>query len=150
VHALTADWQVGTVIQLRSGSPLTPVTTGNLSLTGLNNQRTVTIGDPSLDNPTETQWFNTAAFGPNTPGSWGNTPKGFLRGPGFWNVDFALSRNLATGTAKHVELRWEVFNLFNNVELGNPNVTFGNPNFGKITSTIGGPLIMQFAAKYVF
>ena len=150
VHALTADWQVGTVIQLRSGSPLTPVTTGNLSLTGLNNQRTVTIGDPGLDNPTETQWFNTAAFGPNTPGSWGNTPKGFLRGPGFWNVDFALSRNLATGTAKHVELRWEVFNLFNNVELGNPNVTFGNPNFGKITSTIGGPLIMQFAAKYVF
>ena len=26
----------------------------------------------------------------------------------------ALSRNLATGAGKHVEVRWEMFNLFNN------------------------------------
>jgi hypothetical protein len=150
VHALTANWQVGTVFQVRSGAPLTPTTTGNLSLTGLNNQRPVVVGDPDLDNPAETQWFNIAAFAPNTPGSWGNTPKGFVRGPGFWNVDLALTRNLAVGTARRIEVRWEVFNVFNHVTLGNPNVTFGNPNFGKITSTVGGPRIMQFAAKFVF
>jgi hypothetical protein len=150
VHGLTANWQVGAVVQIRSGAPLTPTTTGNLSLTGLNNQRPLVVGDPSLDNPTETQWFNTAAFAPNTPGVWGNTPKGFLSGPGFWNVDWALTRNVTVGQGKRVELRWEVFNVFNNVTLGNPNVTFGNPNFGKITSTLGGPRIMQLAAKYVF
>jgi hypothetical protein len=149
-HALTANWQVGTVFQARSGAPLTPTTTGNLSLTGLNNQRPVIVGDPNSANPTADQWFNTAAFAPNTPGLWGNTPKGFLRGPGFWNLDLALTRNLEIGDAKHVEVRWEVFNVFNHVTLGNPNVTFGNPNFGKITSTAGGPRIMQFAVKFVF
>ena len=41
VHELTANWQIGTVFQARSGAPLTPTTTGNLSLTGLNNQRPV-------------------------------------------------------------------------------------------------------------
>ena len=150
VHGLTDKWQVGAVFQARSGAPLTPTTTGNLSLTGLNNQRPMVIGDPTVSNPSETQWFNTAAFAPNTPGVWGNTPKGFLRGPGYWNFDLALSRNIEVGGSKHIEARWEIFNVFNHVALGNPNVTFGNPNFGKITATAGGPRIMQLAAKFVF
>src|SRR5436190_5089465 len=150
VHALTTSWQVGTVLQARTGAPLTPSTTGNLSLTGLNNQRPVIVGDPALTNPDENQWFTIAAFAPNVPGSWGNTPKGYLRGPGFWTVDLAVSRNLGVGGSKHVEVRIEAFNVFNTVNLGNPNVTFGNANFGRITTTAGGPRIMQFAAKYVF
>jgi Carboxypeptidase regulatory-like domain len=147
---LTKDWQVGTVIQARSGSPLTPSTTGNLSLTGLGNQRPLVVGDPELASSTFDQWFNTAAFAPNTPGLWGNTPKGFLRGPAFWNVDLALSRNLGVGQGKHVEVRVECFNVFNHVVPGDPNTTFGNANFGKVTSTGGDPRIMQFAAKFVF
>ncbi|PYQ94108.1 MAG: hypothetical protein DMF97_18945, partial [Acidobacteria bacterium] len=126
VHAVTSDWQLGTVIQARTGAPLTPSTTGNLSLTGLNNQRPVIVGDPALTNPDENQWFTIAAFAPNMPGSWGNTPKGSLRGPGFWTVDLAVSRNLGVGGSKHVEVRIEAFNVFNTVNLGNPNVTFGN------------------------
>jgi len=149
-HTFTTDWQLGTVIQARSGAPLTPTTTGNLSLTGLTPQRPIVVGDPNVSDPNESLWFNTAAFAPNTPGSWGNTPKGFLRGPGFWTVDLAVSRNLGIGAGRHVEVRIEAFNVFNNVNLGNPNVTFGNANFGRITATAGGPRIMQFAAKYVF
>ena len=91
-HALTRDWQIGTVFQARSGAPLTPTTTGNFSLTGLGNQRPLVVGDPDIDDRTIEQWFNTAAFAPNTPGVWGDTPRGFLRGPAFWNIDLALSR----------------------------------------------------------
>jgi hypothetical protein len=150
VHTLTTEWQIGTVIQARSGSPLTPGTTGNLSLTGLGGQRPLVTGDPELADPTFAQWFNTAAFAPNTPGVWGNTPKGFLRGPAYWNVDLALSRNLPLGSSKHVEVRVESFNIFNHVVPGDPNVTLGNANFGKVTSTGGDPRIMQLAAKFVF
>ena len=150
VHTLTDDWQLGTVLQARTGAPLTPSTTGNLSLSGLGNQRPLVIGDPAAADPNENLWFNTAAFAPNTPGVWGNTPKGILRGPGYWNVDMALSRRLGAGEGKHVEMRIEMFNVFNHVNLGNPNVTVGNANFGRITATSGGPRIMQFAAKYVF
>jgi hypothetical protein len=34
VHTLTDAWQLGTVLQARTGAPLTPATTGNLSLSG--------------------------------------------------------------------------------------------------------------------
>jgi hypothetical protein len=150
VRQFTSDWQLGTVFQARSGSPLTPSTTGNLSLTGLGNQRPLLIGDPNLDDPTFDRWFNTAAFAPNTPGLWGSTPKGLLRGSVFWNVDMALSRNVGIGGGKHVELRVESFNIFNHVVPGDPNTTLGNANFGRVTSTAGDPRIMQFAAKFVF
>jgi len=150
VHTLTRDWQIGTVFQARSGSPLTPATTGNLSLTGLPNQRPIVVGDPDIDDPTAALWFNTAAFAPNTPGSWGDTPRGFLRGPGYWNIDLALSRNVRLGGSHQIELRMEAFNLTNRVHLGNPNVTYGNANFGRITNTLADPRVLQFAVKYGF
>jgi hypothetical protein len=149
IQVLTADWQLGTILQARSGAPLTPTTTGDLALTGLSNQRPIIVSDPDLSNRTFDRWFNTDAFVANTPGTWGNTPRGYLRGPAYRNVDMALSRNLAIGAEKHVELRIEAFNVFNRVQPGNPNVTFGNANFGRITTT-EPPRIMQFAAKYSF
>ena len=124
-------------------------TTGDLALTGLNNQRPIIVGDPNVSDRTFDRWFNPDAFAANTPGVWGNTPKGFLWGPAYWNVDVALSRNVAVGNQRHVELRVESFNVFNHVQPGNPNVTFGNTNFGRITTT-DAPRIMQFAAKYSF
>ena len=51
VHVLTDGWQLGTVLQARTGAPLTPNTTGNLSLTGLGNQRPLIVGDPTVDKP---------------------------------------------------------------------------------------------------
>lgn len=150
VRTLTNDWQLGTIFQARSGSPLTPTTTGNLSLTGLNNQRPFVVGDPDLDDRTAERWFNTAAFAPNTPGSWGDTPRGFLRGPAFWNIDMALSRVVRLNARHRVELRAEAFNITNRVHLDNPNTVFGNANFGRIINTQSGPRIMQFALKYLF
>jgi hypothetical protein len=150
VHALTDGWQIGTVFQARSGSPMTPTTTGNLSLTGLGNQRPLVVGDPDLEDRSSTLWFNTAAFAPNTPGLWGDTPRGFLRGPAFWNIDLALSRNVRIAGSQQIELRLEAFNLTNRVHLGNPNVTLGNANFGRITNTSADPRVLQFAVKYGF
>ena len=150
VRAITDGWQIGTVFQARSGSPLTPATTGNLSLTGLGNQRPVVVGDPNVDDRSAARWFNTAAFAPNTPGSWGDAPRGLLRGPAFWNIDLALSRSLRIGSSNQLELRAEVFNVTNRVHLGNPNVTLGNANFGRIINTSGDPRVMQFAAKFGF
>ena len=50
------------------------------------------------------------------------------------------------------ELRWDVFNVFNNVNFATPNNVIGDPgtNFGKITDTVGGPRVMQFGMKLKF
>jgi hypothetical protein len=150
VRHLTGGWQLGTVFQARSGSPMTPSTTGNLSLTGLGNQRPMVVGDPDLDDPTIQRWFNTAAFAPNTPGVWGDTPRGFLIGPAYWNIDLALSRVVRMPGEHRVEVRVEAFNLTNRVHLGNPNTTLGSADFGRITGTSADARVMQFALKYLF
>jgi hypothetical protein len=150
VRAITDGWQIGTVLQARSGSPMTPSTTGNLSLTGLGNQRPLVVGDPDLDDRTIERWFNTAAFAPNTPGVWGDTPRGFLRGPAYWNIDLALSRVLRMPNEHRLEVRLEAFNLTNRVHLGEPNTTLGSADFGRITNTVADARVMQFAVKYQF
>ena len=48
------------------------------------------------------------------------------------------------------ELRVEAFNVFNHFAPGNPNVTFGNTNFGRVIDAAGDPRIMQLAVKYGF
>jgi hypothetical protein len=159
VGVLTRDWQLGTVFQARSGAPLTPATTGDSALTGLNNQRPLIVSgaDPNLSSAdrvlvnggTAVRWFNMAAFAQNTPGVWGDVPKGYLRGPAFWNVDMALSRNIRMGE-RAVELRVEAFNVFNHVNWGTPIVTLGATNAGNITTTANDQRIMQFAVKYNF
>jgi hypothetical protein len=163
LRTITRDWQVGVIYQARSGSPITPTTTGDFALTNLPQRPILVDGvDPYLPDDQRTfaqtgssqsmAWFNLAAFAPNTPGFWGNTPKGYLRGPGFWNVDAAFSRNIPVGDGKRIELRVEAFNLLDHVNWANPTVQIGSTALtnGRVTNTIGDPRIMQFAVKYNF
>ncbi len=69
------------------------------------------------------------------------------------------SSTSAFGDGRNVELRFEVVNLFNHVNLGNPDSEIGvpgnlNPNAGRITSTAYGNADpqrnCQFAAKFRF
>jgi hypothetical protein len=149
-HALTADWQLGTIIAARSGAPYTPSMTGDLALTGTNNQRPIVVGDTepvgdqSIDN-----WFNRAAFTANTPGVWGTATRGMIRGPVYFNIDMALSRIFNVGAVQRVELRVEAFNVLNRFQPGDPVVNFNNTNFGRII-TAEDPRIMQIAVKYLF
>jgi hypothetical protein len=164
VKAVTRDWQVGLIYQARSGSPITPTTTGDFALTGLGQQRPLLVPgvDPYLPEDQRTfaltggsqsmAWFNLAAFAPNTPGVWGDVPKGYLRGPGFWNVDAAFSRNIPVGDGKRIELRVEAFNLLDHVNWANPAVQIGSTSLtnGRVTNTANDPRIMQFAVRYAF
>ena len=161
LNAITKDWQVGLIYQARSGSALTPSVNGDFALIGGIQRPVIVDGvDPNLDEPvwvpdaagvnTRLQWFNMDAFQFNTPGVWGNVPRGYLRGPGFWNVDVSFTRNITFTGGRRVELRVEAFNLFDHVNWGNPNVQLGNANAGRITGTSGDPRIMQLAVKYNF
>lgn len=164
VRTVTKDWQAGIIWVARSGSPITPTTTGDFALTGLGQQRPILVGgvDPNLPDDQRTwattgssrslAWFNLAAFAPNTPGLWGDTPKGYLFGPAFWNVDVSFSRNLNMNNGRRLELRVEAFNVFDHVNWANPTVQIGSTLLtnGRVTNTSGDPRIMQFAVKYAF
>jgi hypothetical protein len=82
----------------------------------------------------------------------GNLGRNVLRG--FWQrrVDLSLARAFRFGGKSDVELRWDVFNVFNTVNYALPENVIGDSgtDFGKITATIGGPRVMQFGARVRF
>jgi hypothetical protein len=144
------NWQLNSMLLARSGQPFTVTAGGDPANIGQNNYaRADLVGDPALDNPTTDRWFNTDAFAAPV-NAFGNSGRNVLRAPGFWNVDVGLQRNIRIAAGRELQVRLEAFNVFNHINLGNPNTTFGNNNFGRITSMSGRPRQLQFGARLVF
>jgi hypothetical protein len=88
---------------------------------------------------------------PNNRG-FGNLGRNVLRGPRQTRFDMGLAKNTQFTERVGVEFRWEVFNLFNNVNFATPNNVIGEAgtDYNKITDTVGGPRVMQFGLKLKF
>ena len=70
------------------------------------------------------QWFNPAAFVLQPAGTFGNTGRGDFIGPNLRTLDLSLTKNVRwaqLGSGGRVEVRVEVFNLFNRANFGSPN-----------------------------
>lgn len=137
-------WQVATIVQATSGQPFTPGLTTNRS-------RSEILGGPSgLDRPdvvagvklkdvtsgvsrgcegvpagtpvgTPEHWFDPCAFAIPPIGTIGNTPRNSVRGPGYSRVDLSFQKLVNVARTSNVELRVDVFNVFNRVNFGIPN-----------------------------
>lgn len=130
-------WQVNGVLYLRSGLPITNMTqTQNVLSTGTTN-RPNQICDGKLDNPTIDRWFDISCFVPvtDTTGTYGNTGRNILRGPGAFNIDASLLKNTRIGRFD-TEVRVEAFNVLNHPQFGQPNAQIGNPQAGVISAML--------------
>jgi hypothetical protein len=105
-------------------------------------------------------YFDPTFFTLPAAGTLGNgVGRDSLRGPGLLTVDFAVSKNIGLAAGTYLQLRAEMFNLFNRVNYGLPNAAVFvatadgaaayNANAGQIT-TAGAPRQLQFGAKLVF
>jgi hypothetical protein len=102
---------------------------------------------------------NAAAFAtPVANGIRSNMSPYMLVGPGYFDVDVALTKTIRIAERHRVDLRAEAFNLPNrtNFLTNSPNnpsaVSTGQQNgaaFGKLLYDVA-PRIMQFALKYSF
>ena len=113
------------------------------------------IGDPNSGAPEQlNKWFNAAAFA--VPTATQNTlpteRPGAIRGPGFWNTDFALRKVTRITEGTSIEMRFEAFNLLNHVNFANPVGDVADPNFGRISSirTGSNSRLLQLGAKFSF
>jgi hypothetical protein len=133
-------WQVSGILYLRSGLPLTITQSQSMLSTGITNNRPNTICDPVLPNPTIDRWFNTSCFQQvaDTTGTFGDTGRNTVRGPGDFNIDMSAIKNTRFG---HVdtELRLEVFNILNHPQFAQPNGQLGNAAFGTISAMLASP-----------
>ena len=77
------------------------------------------------------------------------TERDAVRGPGYWNVDFGLSKRVRFGT-RAVQLRLEAYNLFNHANLFPNTNTADVSSFTEITGTRQGNRRLQLGAKFEF
>jgi hypothetical protein len=94
-------------------------------------------------------------------GTFSPTPRNSVYGPGFATVDASVVKNTTLHENVKLQLRMEMFNIFNRLNLANPSGSFTSSNFGRSTTTVGDnagapglgsgePYNMQFAAKIIF
>ena len=136
---LYGGWQVSGILLVRGGLPLTVTTTTGVLSTGTGN-RPNRICDGRIDNPTIDRWFDTSCFVPptDTTGTYGDSGRGVIRGPGSFNIDASLIKNTRIGRVQ-TEFRIEAFNLLNHPQFGNPNTTVGNAAYGTISAMLSSP-----------
>jgi hypothetical protein len=75
-----------------------------------------------------------------------------FHGPGIENFDVELNKAIKVTESKSLDLRVEIFNVFNHAQFYGPAAVNGNvddPNFGHIVSA-AGPRLIQFAVKFHF
>ncbi len=158
------NWQYSGVMEFESGRPFNVISGSDRSGRGLGSttDRAKLTGQP-IEVPSgsdPTLWFNPAAFAVADVGTFGDVPKGFLRGPSFHSWNMGLFKNFRYGTGSNVQFRIEAFNIFNQVNFDIPGTTPGDnriavnsANFGRITRTVpvtGDPRLIQFGLKFVF
>ena len=175
-------WQISTISQFRTGFPVNVTRKGGI-FGGFSMRPNLVPGVDPYDShetlPDGTVCsgfsipdcqFNSAAFtnpaGTFTPG---NTPRNFLRGPGFAQVDFSIMKNTQLWENTSLQLRMDIFNLFNKANFADPsgglapgdnNTLRGAAFFGQSTSTVGnqlggllgsgGPRQIQLSARFTF
>ena len=99
-----------------------------------------------------TRYFNTGAFAQPADYTYGNLAAniGTVRSPGMNNVDTTLAKDFRfTETAK-LQLRFSVFNLLNHPVFSGPNTTFGNANFGVVSSQANYSRQLEIGVKILF
>jgi hypothetical protein len=130
-------WQLNTILNFFDGLPFS-VSSSNGVGDGLTPRAQLVAGNGNGSLPsgqrTRQKWFNTAAFANPAPGTWGNSGRNILQGPGTKTVDFSCFKNTHLTESTVLQLRAEFFNLFNTPQFDNPSATVGTGAFGTISA----------------
>jgi hypothetical protein len=160
-------WQINGAVSFRGGLPFNIATSSDNSGTGEKYQRPNIVGKPfagvshSIVGTSSIQWINAAAFATPAPGTWGNLRRNQIFGPGYGDIDLSVFKNTKIYEGVTLQLRAEMFNLYNRNNYAQPNGTFGSSSFGKVSDTTGDangspgigpgePFNTQIAAKIIF
>jgi hypothetical protein len=189
---IVGGWQLEGILTLMTGTPFTvsySSTYLNLAQGGTNTP--IQVGSASILHGINTTsnggspWFDPTAFAAPpcqsaTPSAScptgaidqiagaaqqvGNVGRNSMIGPGFFNMNLALSKTTRFTERIGMQLRLETVNTTNTPQFANPNgtcCTANNANFGFVTGTFGtgsgsvnsgtgGPRSLQLAAKLTF
>jgi hypothetical protein len=118
-------------------------------------QATISNGGIAADETrTLNSWYNRCAFHtiPQNAGIAdiaGTAGRGVITGPDLFRTDLTLSKNFRFSESMRLQLRWEVYNVFNKTNFNTFTVSQTSAAAGVI-ATFHDPRTMQFGAKFYF
>jgi hypothetical protein len=150
--AILGGWQITAIVNKSSGFPRDPAVGVDVPNTGAQTYRPNLVSgqDPNEGPRTIQQWFNTAAFARPDAFTYGNAGRNIVIGPGIFNTDMSLIRNVVFGGGKSLQFRLEAFNVFNHPVWGDPTMAMTSPLYGTINSTRTPMRELQLGVKFAF
>jgi hypothetical protein len=131
------DWLLQSSFTVASGTPFTARVLGDASdvAGGVNgtlradyNGAPIQLGQRSI-----AHWFNTAAFTVPAAGTYGNSGRNTIIGPGSWLMSLVLSKNIPLKNSMALEMRAEADNVLNHANYSAIDTTVNSPTFGQVT-----------------
>ncbi len=157
LSSFLADWQTFGILTFQTGRPFTVALLSEIdnsntgrSILGFGaNDRPHRLADGRVDRPTPERWFEVGAFSFPSFGSFGNSGRNILDGPGFQSINLSLVKNAQLDENVTLQLRLESFNLFNRSNFDLPDIFMGSPTFGRVLSA-QDPRRIQLGVKFLF
>lgn len=137
-------WQMSGIAIARTGLPVN--VSVSRSASSIPDGNSTSIQRPDLipgvsltpsQGRTPQHWINPAAFAVPASGTFGNAPRNPLRGPGTWQIDTSVEKQVVKVERLALTFRGDAFNLFNHAQYGLPAANISSPaNFGVITTQL--------------
>jgi hypothetical protein len=163
MNAILGNWEATVIEKATSGFPIFVVANNGSGVNFQNNGNSLIrpnqVCNPTLNNPSISEWFNVNCFVDPPSGELGNASRTPVSGPGFVNTDFSAIKHfmLPWREGLRLDLRAEVFNLLNHPQFGTPGSgicaacpQLDTPGFGSINTTVNNPRLIQLALKLLF
>src|SRR5437867_10047562 len=128
-------WTVNTIGTFQTGAPITiNLPSDNANVGPGPAQRPNLLRNPNLKTTgTAERWFDTSAFAMPAPFTFGNAGRNIVYEDGERNVDLSVTKQFRANERTKVELRAEIFNVFNFLNfVGAPGRIAFTPNFGRL------------------
>jgi len=160
LNLATSGWKLTAIQTLQGGLPLNITNTGAPPFAGSRpnfvvGQPHTTSGDVHnrLGGMGQKQgYINSAAFVYPQSFVLGNVPRisSDIRAPGVINTDASGTTEFSLTESTHMRFSAQAFNLFNRVQFGRPNTTFGGTTFGYISSQAHSPRQIQLGLRLIY
>jgi hypothetical protein len=159
--AIIGGWQIGGTWNFHSGSPLLILQGGNASpgarpdLLAPSPNSTIRGNYRTPLSNGHIMYLDTSKFAqvPLGPGDTtirpGTLSRNGVFGPGGWSMDSSLFKNFRVKERATLQLRLDVFNLWNRTNYNNPTTDITSNNFGRITSS-GSGRVLQLSGTINF
>jgi hypothetical protein len=152
-NRLLGGWTISGINTLHSGRPFT-LYAGTNTPEGNNNNRPLDIAgtlvrDPSSVTPIAFAEGVTRTHLTPAAGEYGTTGRNTERGDSFLDFNVSVSKDFAVSERVRLQVRGELFNVFNTTNFNAVDSVMTSPNFGRAISAFD-PRRAQLAARVIF